>query len=129
MWNFLQNCCKESFQFFSRCSILASILLYSCLFTYNYFCIILPSSFDTFFTLCSELHNKDTGRQTGCVFVPPCSSKRYGRKYIKLSRILNRNYLSEVLNQDLLSHTKPKLKNQLLNTFSAHIPKIAKSGS
>ena len=100
-----------------KSQIFHQIPLYNCLLIHDYSRNLLPSSFDTFFTLCTELHNNDTRRQAGCVFVPHYNSNRYGRQSIKLSCILNWNHLSEVLNQNLLSLTKPNLKKSITQYF------------
>ena len=93
------------------------ISLYNCLLIHVSSRKLLSSSFVTYFTLCTDLHNNHIRRQSGCVFVPHCNSKRYGRQSMKLSCILNWNHLSEVLNLNLLSLTKPKLKKSITQYF------------
>ena len=105
------------FKYYKILKLKDQISLYNCLLIHDYSRNLLPSSFDTFFTLCTELHNNDTRRQAGCVFVPHYNSNRYGRQSIKLSCILNWNHLSEVLNQNLLSLTKPNLKKSITQYF------------
>ena len=105
------------FKYYKILKLKDQISLYNCLLIHDYSRNLLPSSFDNFFTLCTELHNNDTRRQAGCVFVPHYNSNRYGRQSIKLSCILNWNHLSEVLNQNLLSLTKPNLKKSITQYF------------
>ena len=98
------------------------ISLYNSLLVHDFSRGILPTNFENYFILCSDLHDNETRRHAGTVFVPQVSSKRYGRKSIKLSSILTWNHLTEVLNQNLFSITKPKLKNittkYFINSYS-----------
>ena len=93
------------------------ISLYNSLLVHDFSCDELPTSFDNYFTLCTELYDTDTRRHAGAVFVPQVSSKRYGRQSIKLSSILVWNHLTEVLDQNLFNLTKAKLKTTLTNHF------------
>ena len=63
------------FKYYKILTLKDQISLYNCLLIHDYSRNLLPSSFDTFFTLCTELHNNDTRRQAGCVFVPHYSSR------------------------------------------------------
>ena len=99
------------------------ITLYNCIFIHDFSKNLLPSSFNDFFTLCTDLHETDTRRTEGCVFVPQVATTRYGRQSIRVSSILRWNHLTEVMDQNLFSLTKPVLKKSLtkffLNSYSS----------
>ena len=98
------------------------ITVFNCLLIHDHSRNLLPSSFQNFFLPCTDLHDTNTRSHAGSLFVPHVNSKQYGRNSIKVSSILKWNHLSQVLNQNLLSLTKTKLKitlsNHFLNSYS-----------
>ena len=92
-------------------------ILCNCLFVHDFSRNLLPTSFDNYFNLCTDLHETDTRRRSSCVFVPHFSSVRYGRKSIRLSSIFKWNYLTNALDKNLLSITKLALKNTITQYF------------
>ena len=80
---------EHIFKYYKILKLNDEMSLYNCLLIHDYSRKRIPPSSDTYFRPCAELHNNDTWRQAGCVFVPHHNSKRYGRQSIKLSRILN----------------------------------------
>ena len=93
------------------------ITVFNCLLIHDHSLNLLPSSFQNFFLPCTDLHDTNTRSHAGSLFVPHVNSKQYGRNSIKVSSILKWNHLSQVLNQNLLSLTKTKLKITLTNHF------------
>ena len=93
------------------------ITVFNCLLIHDHSRNLLPSSFQNFFLPCTDLHDTNTRSHAGSLFVPHVNSKQYGRNSIKVSSILKWNHLSQVLNQNLLSLTKTKLKITLTNHF------------
>ena len=71
---------KPLFKQFKILKLEDHISLYNFLHTHDYSRKLLPTSFHSYFTICTDLHNTDTRRQAGCILISQVNSKRYGRK-------------------------------------------------
>ena len=105
------------FKKFNILKLKDQITLFNCLFVHDHSRKLLPSTFNNFFTPCSDLYDTETRRRAGCLFTPQVSTQTYGRQSIKLTTILAWNNLCETLDMDLLSIGKFTLKKTLRNHF------------
>ena len=108
---------KPLFKQFKILKLQDQIALNNCLLIHDHSRNHLPHSFQDFFQPCVDLHNSNTRVSAGSIFVPHYSSTTYGRKSIKISAILKWNYLSQILNKNLLLLSKHTLKVLLTSHF------------
>ena len=77
----------------------------------------LPNSYSNFFKLCEDMDYSSTRGAAGSMFVPHCSSTTYDRKSVKLSAILQWNYLLRATNTNFLSMTTHNLNAIITSHF------------
>ena len=94
------------------------ISLQNCIFVHDSFNNNLPTCFNAYFQSITDVHSKGTkNSELGCLFVPHCSTTKYGLNSITRRSIISWNLFSKKFNCKLKFFTRSALKKKITQYF------------